>query len=112
MNFYYLKIIFGSLGFIYFFLSLITKKKLHILTNIYEDIYLYIDVILAFSLLFIVFVLDQYVAVLPLGLLVYNYLYKVPVDNFLWFSADGLAAGVLLSVAISLTRKGKLCNSK
>ena len=109
MNYEYLKIIFCGLGFLYFSFSLFTKLKLKMRTDIYDNIYLYLDCILAICLIFIVFKLNQYIALLPLGLLLYNYVKHVPTDNYLWFSVDGISAGVLLCVASSLTSKGKLC---
>ena len=111
MNYEFLKIVFCGLGFIYFCFSLFTKNKLKMITNIYDNIYLYFDCILGICLLFIVFKLNQLIGLLPLGLLLYNYVNNVPTDNYLWFSVDGIAAGVLLCVATSLTSKGKLCRS-
>ena len=109
MDYQFLKIIFFGAGFLYFCFSLFTKLKLKMRNDIYDDIYIYLDCILAICLIFIIFRLNQWIALLPLGLLLFNYVTKVPTDNYLWFSADGIAAGVLLCVATSLTSNGKLC---
>jgi len=109
MNYEYLKIVFCGLGFLYFCFSLFKKKKIKITLSIYEDLYIYLDCILAICLIFIIFKLNQLIALLPLGLLIYGYINNIPTDNYLWFSIDGLAAGILLCVGNSLTSTGKLC---
>ena len=108
IDYSYLKNIFLIFGVIYLIFSLVFREKLKILKNIYNNIYLYLDCILALLLIYICFKLRQYVAVIPLGLLVYVYIYNIPSDNYLNFSLNGLASATLLCVGTSLTKSGKL----
>ena len=97
-----LKLFLWTLGIIYFLFSLISSQKFPELEKLIKNKYIFFDLVLIFTLLYLVFVKRNLVGLLPLGLLIYCYTNNVNTNDCLWYSADGLSSGILLSTCLGL----------
>lgn len=98
----YFKLFLGSLGWIYFIFCIISKQRFPKLSNFLSDKYIFFDLLSSLTLLYLILKLNKYVALLPLGLLIYCYRNSLNSQDKIWFSTDGLISGILLTITTYL----------